>query len=1574
MATIVDDFDGRWNADASTDTSVPPVPSDTARDARPAPVIVAQADTGDPAPVDQGATEVPTQGETPAAEYRPDADNIVRLPAGTTIDNIRVDGDDIVLEQPDGTLIVILDAALNVPTFVIGEIEIPRVALLAALEAAGIDVAFGPDGTISIGGTPTPPTGSGDPFAGESEGGLGDGIAIGDLLLRTELPDGETEEEDELGGDDGDDEEEEEDVDEVAGDVLQLLITSPEGAPESRLPGGSANVVGEDANSGTGRIEYSGSNGVSSVAINGVAVEGPGTRVDGQFGYLTVTSFDPSSGIIEYVYTLTQVTDGDDNQETFEVVLTGPNGGEISQTFNVGIVDDVPTARDDEDSTTEGQYVAGNVMTGENTDGGTGGPGADTEGADGAEVTGASGPLGSSQPSQEGGSTFFYVPGNYGTLYLYADGSYSYIPFSNLDNADGVTDTFTYEITDGDGDVSTATISFLIADGEGPRVADGKPPLLYVQEDALDNNNATGTEAGSGGDTSAATVQFIEGTDNITSIVFGETDAITVNVDGIDGDDIVWTGGGTNQLIGSINGVAAIQLDLAPDLGTNSATVTATLTDNFPHPEGGDKNSISITGVTVVARDTDGTTATAPVGLSVIDDRPELRDVDPTGVTIDEGDILNLRSVGSSPADGSGDGSDTTLLGGAAASGSLAALVDFGADGPADGGGFSFKDDAVDTMTDLGLQSRGQNVIYTMSGNTLIGYVDSTVFGFPTPGYQPLVDRTIFTYELDGDGDYTFTQYDQLDHVDQTADAEKNYDLRTAGGGSVDGIDFGSIIEATDGDGDTVPLDGKVIVEVRDDIPLPLVTSTGQATIHDESANRQQDGANDTNNSGVRNLFGALEGAEGLQGDALGYARNDLPLAIGLPLAGADEPGNFQVSLELTGDEPLDSGLETLEGDRIFLFLEDGLVVGRVDGEDGDVAFAAAIDQSGRVSVAQYMPILHSDETNPNDIETLDGLINAVLTQTDYDGDTVSASVGIGGQIGFRDDGPVIQGVTTHTGTLDDENLPLGNPDGPGDDGDTLVTTGKIDFDAGADGLKAITASAVAAVGDDGVELTELEAIYDDGNGNTRHAVSTEWTDGATAGVNDKGGTLTGYIDLDGSNDFSAGDVEVYTLELDNEGNYVFTQKAPLAHPFNTDDNTVEDGSAWEDNIRLDFDVTVTDGDDDTTSTTISFDVDDDIPEETSATATGEVEMADLGGSGTPGNVEILDFTNGLNVGPDYTVTTDVFPFAGHVAGALGGITIDAIDSGSPFVLESLKLGGVGSGAEAGTGRAWLRGYDADNNLVAEEFVLVSPLPDVGASPTVVLDLTGTAFDGVAIDRLVISDAGAFNNSWGIAGLVVVDDVQISTGGGGPAPVEQTFDLAPLVAGGADQPITFALKEFDAQAFGGHTSDGDQIMVVSDGDTITGYTDDPSDPVFTVTLDGSDATFTLHKPIDAGNAASVPLDLSGFFEATDADGDTIGLSDGKVTINVLNDTQPDAVDDELGSAYEGLTDQLVGNIANLLSNDDYGANGEHPTTPISVNPTGSLGGTITVLPNGDLLYTPAANAGPGGLTERRLYI
>ena len=107
-------------------------------------IEVAQAETPDagrtdrlPAqqPVDVAAAVIPS-------EVTPDNENVVTLPAGIELDNLefQVDGENLVLVLADGTEITVIGGAANIPTFVVGDVELPQVALFAALEESDINV------------------------------------------------------------------------------------------------------------------------------------------------------------------------------------------------------------------------------------------------------------------------------------------------------------------------------------------------------------------------------------------------------------------------------------------------------------------------------------------------------------------------------------------------------------------------------------------------------------------------------------------------------------------------------------------------------------------------------------------------------------------------------------------------------------------------------------------------------------------------------------------------------------------------------------------------------------------------------------------------------------------------------------------------------------------------------------------------------------------------------------------------------------------------------------------------------------------------------------------------------------------------------------------------------------------------------------------------------------------------------------------------------------------------------------------------------------------------------------------
>ncbi|QLF71649.1 VWA domain-containing protein (plasmid) [Peteryoungia desertarenae] len=111
-------------------------------------IEVAQAQIETPATDTTGRIQ-PTPVEEIPSRIAPDQNNTVRLPVTVSIDELRVNGPDLVLVQENGTEITIVNGAARIPTFIIADVELPQQALFAALEGSNINVAAGPDGSFS---------------------------------------------------------------------------------------------------------------------------------------------------------------------------------------------------------------------------------------------------------------------------------------------------------------------------------------------------------------------------------------------------------------------------------------------------------------------------------------------------------------------------------------------------------------------------------------------------------------------------------------------------------------------------------------------------------------------------------------------------------------------------------------------------------------------------------------------------------------------------------------------------------------------------------------------------------------------------------------------------------------------------------------------------------------------------------------------------------------------------------------------------------------------------------------------------------------------------------------------------------------------------------------------------------------------------------------------------------------------------------------------------------------------------------------------------------------------------------
>ncbi|MBF8757854.1 retention module-containing protein, partial [Pseudomonas guariconensis] len=363
---------------------------------------------------------------------------------------------------------------------------------------------------------------------------------------------------------------------------------------EAALPQGSASNPGALTQGGT--FTVSAPDGVFNLNVGGInvvtggVVTGIGQSVTTALGnVLTITGYDPVTGTVSYSYTLVTAGGTHAQGEQLAVHVSDSNGSVASGTLDVHIIDDAPQAVDDSNPTvaTEQQTtLTGNVLTN------------DVQGADRVP----SGPI-----------TAGTFVGTYGTLVLAADGSYTYTlntddpDFINLHGGGSGVEHFTYTLTDADGDSSTATLVLNVTNLDDPVTLDGldvKGGELTVHEKHL-------------GDGSAPDVSAL-------------TQSGTFIVTAADGLQTLVVGG-----ITLVNGgvVAGFPQSITTPLG-NTLTVTGynpatgvvsysyTLTDNEAHPNADGANSVSES-FTVVATDSDGSSASGSIDVNIVDDLPQ---------------------------------------------------------------------------------------------------------------------------------------------------------------------------------------------------------------------------------------------------------------------------------------------------------------------------------------------------------------------------------------------------------------------------------------------------------------------------------------------------------------------------------------------------------------------------------------------------------------------------------------------------------------------------------------------------------------------------------------------------------------------------------------------------------------------------------------------------------------------------------------------------------------------------------------------------------------------------------------
>ncbi|WP_460142883.1 retention module-containing protein [Pseudomonas sp. S3_B08] len=329
------------------------------------------------------------------------------------------------------------------------------------------------------------------------------------------------------------------------------------------------------------------------VITNGVAAGFPQSVITPLGSTLTITGYDPATGVVSYSYSLADneahptANGANSLTENFDVVATDTDGSTASGQINVNIVDDLPTAHADAASVAEGGTVSGNVLDN------------DIGGADGPAITGAVVGVraGADTSTSAIGGLNSQINGTYGYLTLDANGNAVYHSNPNAVNGPGAVDVFTYTVRDSDGDESTTTITIDVYNSCLKAVSDTD---VTVYEKSLDLNkdgqdlaagSVVGSDPNSTGETASGT---------LVGSVTGAVGAISYALVGS-------ATGNYGQIVLNANGTYTYTL-------TSPATTT-------PHADDG-ANSLSET-FTYQATDSLGNVVTSTIVVSIVDDVPK---------------------------------------------------------------------------------------------------------------------------------------------------------------------------------------------------------------------------------------------------------------------------------------------------------------------------------------------------------------------------------------------------------------------------------------------------------------------------------------------------------------------------------------------------------------------------------------------------------------------------------------------------------------------------------------------------------------------------------------------------------------------------------------------------------------------------------------------------------------------------------------------------------------------------------------------------------------------------------------
>ncbi|CAH0202075.1 hypothetical protein SRABI130_02035 [Pseudomonas sp. Bi130] len=307
----------------------------------------------------------------------------------------------------------------------------------------------------------------------------------------------------------------------------------------------------------------------------------------------------------------------------------------------------------------------------------------------------------------------------------------------------------------------------------------------------------------------------------------------------------------------------------------------------------------------------------------------------------------------------------------------------------------AFGADGAGTLTyALGVVAGGSGLTDTATGEA----VNLSLNGTVVEGRTAITNLLVFTVSVAANGDVTLDQQRAIVHPDPT----NPNDSKTLTSDNL--VTLTATITDKDGDSAHATLNIGQNLVFKDDGPSISTTGTEPTLTVDETVLA----TNDTQNFAAN--FASAFGADGA---------GTLTYALGVVAGG--------------------SGLtDTATGEAVNLSLNGSVVEGRT-AITNLLVFTVSVAANGDVTLDQQRAIVHPDPTNPDDSKTLtsDNLVTLTATITDKDGDSAHASLNIGQNLVFKDDGP---------------SLAFGNLIGTGS---ILPQQGYWDHSTGADGLGA---------------------------------------------------------------------------------------------------------------------------------------------------------------------------------------------------------------------------------------------------------------------------------------------------------------------------------------------------------------------------------------------------------------------------------------------------------------------------------------------------------------------------------------